>query len=1722
MGRPEDAQPSEAISSNRRPTAPPELVPLGQYQQRAQQAQAERERERERSRQQQQQGQAGRAGGWANAPARGGTNGRERGGAGRGRGGTPFINPVRLNRGKSNTAGSWADVPTGPRTDRNGKGKEREVEGGGYDSSAGGSGAESGGGGMGGYLSFLAAKGQSYATPIAVPQNPRATLYVKGLPGGVTEDQVRSVFEKYGAIERVSVNNQSPTYAYAHVVYTHPTFASAALFALNMEPFPLPVASTSASSSASASSSTAGVISQTREMHIQYSEPDPSRRVSGGSGTAIAAFPASSNWLEGGGVGYEETNAALFRARETPIPSQQSGSGNEAIKAEQEPSPVKPPNHHPLPARPASDLSFSAAQPSSRAPPAPSLPSVPDAPPLRTASGQAVHASSISPCGGPASSNYTALYPLPPEYYPTTKHSAFGQAVRVNLREDRPDVTVHRHGFEGNTYRLDFTVKPTQGGAGKQDARVVQASLRADEEAAVRGGFEEPKWMSKTARRNKRKREQKAQLEREKREKKATESGERQVGANGGLVVEEQEDEGDADAMDTSDGEGEDDDEVDELDEEDDGDAAVEQLLRPSSRPATVDPLPPPPTSAAPSAAAATSASSVFPSSHTSAPRFPALVAASVPNALSATAAAPSAPAPAPSAGLLDDGTQYERVPLPSEAVADPAAKTRFLVEQVKRLHGEGKVVLSNSTDGDFLVLHYFLDESSAPSPDRASATSPAAQPNVASTSSTLATAQQPAAPPLSRTVTTSTAQQRLADLHLPSYGSDSPAAVPATTTDVDVEMEDIKPVIPLSPVRQVSGVRNREETDQLATPAPSEPPTRFPMKMQGSSNVDRKDTFTIVSPFLNLYFQRFDSSRASLESMYTSDASFSLRISSAVPPRARSPPIPFSKKWLVAAQKSCSITPVSITNAIRELPAGSTDLDKIIFTARAVPELGGAVHGAGGGTGGKKRATYPPIVLHLTGEFEEFPEKVVRRFARTFLLVPKSPRFGTGTEGPEYWIRSDQLTVLYKVEGEPRPLPLQDKLFEAAPKKQGVVSSGLNALSGGGMVPPVVGSASLDVPSSAFNPLANFAFGGQGAQFQPHASTSRQQQQQQPPLPSAARPAPPPAARRPSITTSNPAALDPANAPQVAPPPPASAALARIPSSDCIILSDSDSVTSASRSPELTRRLAPAPAPIFPSPQQAPRQRQPPSSSKSLGKRRATHMDDSDSATGAQGSSPAVARAAQRQRTASSTTSSSAATAAAAAEQAEADRLGVSTDTLREMVQREVAAQVAKLTGGAGTTATSGGSGKGKKGDGLADKGKGGKGTAKGKEKVVEKEKGGKDGATGKVTKGKGAKEKGQDAPLGTGLGQSDGRIVVTSGASSQLHTFDGRANKLRHMVRVSPSSFLAISFLGDIAEFSLSPDTSLASTRILHKNTGDDRFRVEEAAWSDSKETLVVGYLGTKESGVKELRQPPSQVVLYKREEHPHTGNAYLHETTVAHKPHAHGGVTAVTALSGGGRLRFVTAGEDKKLFLWTRQRSTQALTTEDIRSQHSSTITSLAHLPEHNYIVSASKDKRVFAHDLSHQSSVWQALLPHPVMTVQTLTVDPNLILARMGSPANQFSIHDVRQSSTAAPVLSFGIDLQPHRHNTSGALAPTNMGRYLRGEMCDSIFAFPDHEYGVKLWDLRNVRSAALNPSSFKRQHLANLGSSKVVQAAFAGRDQLCLMELNHFTRVGIRG
>lgn len=125
----------------------------------------------------------------------------------------------------------------------------------------------------------------------------------------------------------------------------------------------------------------------------------------------------------------------------------------------------------------------------------------------------------------------------------------------------------------------------------------------------------------------------------------------------------------------------------------------------------------------------------------------------------------------------------------------------------------------------------------------------------------------------------------------------------------------------------------------------------------------------------------------------------------------------------------------------------------------------------------------------------------------------------------------------------------------------------------------------------------------------------------------------------------------------------------------------------------------------------------------------------------------------------------------------------------------------------------------------------------------------------------------------------------------------------------------------------------------------------------------------------------------------------------------------------------------------------------------------------------------------------------------------------MLARLGTGTDQFQVFDVR--TPLSPVLTFGFRLTPTPSNT----APT-LGRYYRGEFRGSLYAHPDADTGVKLWDLRNSRGSlaqtnATGSLGLKSQALSGCGKSKVIQTIWRGPEEMVLLEQHHFTSVRIR-
>ncbi|GAA6018198.1 hypothetical protein JCM8202_000223 [Rhodotorula sphaerocarpa] len=1024
--------------------------------------------------------------------------------------------------------------------------------------------------------------------------------------------------------------------------------------------------------------------------------------------------------------------------------------------------------------------------------------------------------------------------------------------------------------------------------------------------------------------------------------------------------------------------------------------------------------------------------------------------------------------APSPMQHAFDtDGIAVHRARLPQAARGDsPAAQKQrrlFLVAQIKRLTAAGdKVVLSSRIEGDEVVVEHMREEEMAESQPAY----PTAHGHASGEEPSL-----PVRPALS-----------------------TPAGVLSREEDeedddiVFQEVPDVKPVLtpreparPVRPaaavpnIRPMDGVRNdeAEDVDQLATPEPAADDVRFPLAFLPESRADSKATYATVDTFINEYFRRFDESRSSLESFYTANALLSIKVDTKVPARLLSPALPFSPQWLAVRDKIAS-TPVAITNAVRLLPAVSHNLDQLSFTARAVPELR------------VKTRSRAPIMLHVVGRFEEFLEKTMRAFSRTFVIVPR-PSQTSGAGGGGFLVHSDQLTVRHAVRDEPASILVREPPFSPASQRQAPVNR----------APPAVLPPSPPFNTATPNDTAADAVTEGSRSAAPRSQAVSAQslgEGRGAGAPAASNPAPAvtaPASGPRSASSSN---RPPASRPRS--PEPASVGMApRSPASESSRSEGEAGSAQTSVSLELQRRPLPSAIAAV-------------RSATALGKR-AADVEPTETRSRKKRVGKESAEKDAAVRTGNSTEGANGPEAEAAASRM------YTAEELRRFVQAEVRAQLARASSsGAGTAV------------GTEDEGDESMATASDANEGVSDRrrrstKAAEQAAQEKVVAAAAAAERKRQAkaeairvqkekekalkagpPLGTGLGKSDARIVIAGGAQSLLHGFNGASNKLRYMVDTG-SSYLAVSHVGDIVEFMPNPASLSTSVRKLHASSSDT-YRVDDYAWSDAKDTLVVGYLGVRHGGVVEQPQNGSRLIQDK----------------VAVRPHKAGGVTALTTLPGTGRLRFVTGGEDKQLHIWSRSRSTQQYSTDAIHSNHSSMITSLAYMRERNWLVSSGKDKRLQAYDVEHLTSAWQAILHDPIMTVEPMKSDPFLVLARTASSRDQFAAYDIRRPPTASAVLTFGYDLAPHR-SSKGALASTNMGRYFRGAQCDTIFAFPDYSSGVKLWDLRNVRTAQTH-LDLKRQDLPDLGRAKVVQAAFRGRTELCLMDTSHVTRVNIRG
>ncbi|SCV72019.1 BQ2448_4713 [Microbotryum intermedium] len=962
-------------------------------------------------------------------------------------------------------------------------------------------------------------------------------------------------------------------------------------------------------------------------------------------------------------------------------------------------------------------------------------------------------------------------------------------------------------------------------------------------------------------------------------------------------------------------------------------------------------------------------------------------------------------------------------------------------------------------------------------------------------------------------------AAQPMAATEAPQQPAPSAAAARRESSVSNID-EDVKP--DKNALARVSP--DDEEADMVMSEPeiPEREPVYFPREIRVCT-ADSVETRKAVEGFIDDFFSRFDSDRVSLQYLYHLESSFSVRVVPNVPPRMQGMyehVHPFQRKFMVAAGKNY-LTPTAIANAIVKLPAGSHDIENLIYDARVVSEL----------RRGLPPSRLVPIVLHVHGTFEEFPEHIVRKVSRTFVLVPRDASTGgLNMQRSPYVIKTDQLVFSHYDPKAPTQLivdPAQGPFVKnqgqgsSSPKKKRA-SESTNAAA------PSLGTAPISQVPSFRKP------------------TSSQAQAQ------ASEPVPVAAAVSVSAGTGDSGAAESNNAivPQAGPsnsaPAPAPALFnahttpARA-NPDVLVISDSsDESDSGSDAPsadtlEPARPRAPVhspPNPLqgLPPPILRPRDTSESSSSSRQGSMPVDEVDDEESDTLDQ---PAVGAGQKRKKKKKSTVAPAAGSTVRLSVQ-QMERL-VAKQVRAVMREQERERERKKKRKRRRARSDSDETDSDNDNDFNDDADNDDEEEGESDIVIPDGQPASLSGHRSDVSSAVRAKKRSKDklhsastsAPT-LASPSSDGRIAISIGTSAISHGYDGKGNKMRWMIDIG-SSFLGVSMWGDVIEWTgkVGPN----AVRKLHESKGKT-FAVDDIAFSRNKNVLVVPYLGGKID--KAGTAPNNQVMLYERKVD-RQGLSKVVETPLSAQPHGRGGITATMVLPGAAsaRLQFITAGEDKMMYLWTRARSDRSISTERLPCEHTSTITSLNHLPSDGWLISGGADKRVVATNIEQRRNMWSALLPNAVYSVEPSPINPHLILSRQSSSSDQFRLYDTRQPGAGPPVLTFGFSLAPRAISTSSVPVAPNLGRYYAGSpLREFAYAFPDLQQGVKLWDLRKATSAiggsgagagaGAGSSSLvpRMQSMHGVANSKVVQV-LCRKDELALMEQQGFTSVRIR-
>lgn len=373
------------------------------------------------------------------------------------------------------------------------------------------------------------------------------------------------------------------------------------------------------------------------------------------------------------------------------------------------------------------------------------------------------------------------------------------------------------------------------------------------------------------------------------------------------------------------------------------------------------------------------------------------------------------------------------------------------------------------------------------------------------------------------------------------------------------------------------------------------------------------------------------------------------------------------------------------------------------------------------------------------------------------------------------------------------------------------------------------------------------------------------------------------------------------------------------------------------------------------------------------------------------------------------------------------------------------------------------------------------------------------------------------------TARSRHNGQLIRTGEGSYFSHGYTGTGNKMREWHSLGDlGGFLALSSQGDVVRW----DGSLPRINRILK--GEEGAKVDMADYSDSWETLVIGYLGPPATGAAgeeglRTRRPAHQVSLLqlaKTVRPGETGRTW-HRAPVIETPHATG-VTTIVVQPKTKRLKWVTGGEDKDFYHWTWHASKKTADVNRLRLGHTSATADLAFTKGGDFLLSAGLDKRVMCFDMDHDKPKWAVKLEERVVMVDQVPESDHLFVSRQGLATNQFTLHDLRTRNAAA---KFGFSV-PFTRNGQGLMVQQNLGRYLRGSWRDSLFVHPDGQQGVHLWDVRYLREAGQRETLERdmsgqvlEQAIHGVGQNKVVHSVWTGEGDLALLGLHGIARVG---